>query len=265
MAIEAWEWEAINRITTLIYTSSTYPDLLEITRELRRLVPYSHSIACLVSNRDERVGFFHYSSDDIPAEQLRAYQEKYVYYDFILWYCAAPEPHVFRESDIIAEKYMLDSVFFKEWFAPLGIRYGAGIDIAGGGHAYGNICLYRSEAEGDFTEHDMLILSTVNQHLCIYFCNRYPNGLREEGSFAQENLLAGVYHLTPREMELARLVHTGVSRRALAEAAYLSESTVKKHLNSIYRKTGTAGYDELIRLVSPEVMLPMSMPWRGVD
>lgn len=42
----------------------------------------------------------------------------------------------------------------------------------------------------------------------------------------------------------------GVARRDLAGELFISENTVKRHLNSIYGKCGVRGYEELARLVN---------------
>jgi ATP/maltotriose-dependent transcriptional regulator MalT len=42
--------------------------------------------------------------------------------------------------------------------------------------------------------------------------------------------------LTPREVEVLRLVVAGCSNRAIAEELVISEWTVKSHLTRIYRK-----------------------------
>ena len=52
--------------------------------------------------------------------------------------------------------------------------------------------------------------------------------------------------LTLREQHLAELLLLGLSNRELAESLYLSESTVKLHLQHIYRKLGTRNRTETV-------------------
>jgi DNA-binding NarL/FixJ family response regulator len=42
--------------------------------------------------------------------------------------------------------------------------------------------------------------------------------------------------LTPREMEVLKLIAAGMSNREIAEALVLSEKTVKNHINNIFSK-----------------------------
>lgn len=51
--------------------------------------------------------------------------------------------------------------------------------------------------------------------------------------------------LTPRELEIARMVAEGSRNRAIADKLFISEGTVKIHLHNIYEKTGVDGRLEL--------------------
>ena len=50
---------------------------------------------------------------------------------------------------------------------------------------------------------------------------------------------AGEADLTPRETEVLRLITTGASNREIARALFVSEATVKTHVNRIFAKTGS--------------------------
>jgi DNA-binding CsgD family transcriptional regulator/PAS domain-containing protein len=51
--------------------------------------------------------------------------------------------------------------------------------------------------------------------------------------------------LSPREQEIAELVLRGLSNRQIAEAAFITENTVKQHLKRIYAKLGIDSRAEL--------------------
>lgn len=50
--------------------------------------------------------------------------------------------------------------------------------------------------------------------------------------------MAGLSDLTPRELEILRLVLAGKTNRAIAAAIFISEKTVEFHLDNIYSKIG---------------------------
>jgi two-component system, NarL family, nitrate/nitrite response regulator NarL len=51
--------------------------------------------------------------------------------------------------------------------------------------------------------------------------------------------------LTPRELEIVRMVSRGLRNRAIAEQLFISEGTVKIHLHNIYQKVEVNGRLEL--------------------
>ena len=53
--------------------------------------------------------------------------------------------------------------------------------------------------------------------------------------------------LTARETEVLRLLATGGSNRAIARKLYISEATVKTHINHIFAKTGAADRAAAVR------------------
>ena len=60
--------------------------------------------------------------------------------------------------------------------------------------------------------------------------------LASSGGVARSRLTG--YHLTQREHEILALLSEGRSNRSIAQNLYLSEETVKGHLNAIFRKLG---------------------------
>jgi DNA-binding NarL/FixJ family response regulator len=60
--------------------------------------------------------------------------------------------------------------------------------------------------------------------------------------------LGGEYGLTPRELEVLRLVAAGRTNRAIADQLYLSPATVKRHVTNILAKLDVATRAEAISL-----------------
>lgn len=52
--------------------------------------------------------------------------------------------------------------------------------------------------------------------------------------------------LTPREIEIVRMVSMGLRNKAIAERLSISEGTVKVHLHNVYEKLGVDGRLELV-------------------
>lgn len=54
------------------------------------------------------------------------------------------------------------------------------------------------------------------------------------------------YNLTPREIEIASLMRSGQTHKAIAEDLFISETTVKKHAQNIYKKADVTNKFSLI-------------------
>jgi DNA-binding NarL/FixJ family response regulator len=68
-----------------------------------------------------------------------------------------------------------------------------------------------------------------------------------EPSAASQTAPSGDDELTPREAEVLRLIATGQSNREIARALFVSEATVKTHVNRIFAKTGSRDRPQAIR------------------
>ena len=51
--------------------------------------------------------------------------------------------------------------------------------------------------------------------------------------------------LTPREIDIVKMVASGIGNREIAEKLFISEGTVKTHLHSVYEKLGLKGRVQL--------------------
>lgn len=66
------------------------------------------------------------------------------------------------------------------------------------------------------------------------------------------NCFVKKYDLTKRETAILELLLKDEGNRAIGEALFISENTVKKHTQNIYRKTNVRNRTELIQLVLTE-------------
>jgi DNA-binding NarL/FixJ family response regulator len=76
------------------------------------------------------------------------------------------------------------------------------------------------------------VLDPAVQQRLLSAAVRAPAAATEPGT-------AGDDELTPRETEVLRLIAAGKSNREIARALFVSEATVKTHVNRIFAKTGS--------------------------
>lgn len=95
----------------------------------------------------------------------------------------------------------------------------------------------------------LIMLYAIFNILCIYyFYKKDPLHIAAMGIDSQEaiELITEQYKLSGREAEVLKLINEGKSNKQIATELFISENTVKRHVNSILRKTKMSGRQELI-------------------
>jgi DNA-binding NarL/FixJ family response regulator len=114
-----------------------------------------------------------------------------------------------------------------------------------------------------------MVLKEMAPHLFVQCVRKVHAGEQwlEKRSFmrALERLLqreagarevAGI--LTPREIEIVRMVIGALRNKEIAEKLFISESTVKTHLHNIYEKLRINNRRELTRYAQDKGLIPSS-------
>jgi DNA-binding NarL/FixJ family response regulator len=76
-----------------------------------------------------------------------------------------------------------------------------------------------------------------------------PQELARQPDAAASETIVARYRISPRELEITRLLLAGRTNAEIAEALCIASNTVKNHVYSIYRKTGARSRIQLANLV----------------
>lgn len=245
------QWSAVHRLLLALYASE---DLDEVRRlalaGAAELVPHSKSFFDLGASRGDRMQFFSPLSLNMTDEELRRYYSCYQASDYTSWLFRPGEALVYRDSQVVSDALRESTLIYRNWMEPMGVYYGLGCSLAWGGRLYGSLTLFRGRAAGDFTDAEFALLEVLNAHLSLHFGKLWPGGLRPRAEkAADESLLVERYSLTAREYEVLRQVCGGAANREIAAALFISENTVKKHVNSIFRKLAVTSRAQLLNRV----------------
>jgi two-component system invasion response regulator UvrY len=85
-----------------------------------------------------------------------------------------------------------------------------------------------------------------------YICNEIKDILSEEMLSGSKEISVDL--LSPREMEVARLMSTGASSKEIAEAMYISVKTVEVHRYNIYRKLGVKNVAAMVNYINTQAI-----------
>ena len=244
------KWNLINQ---LIYRINAETGLLKLRQDfladIKNLISYDRGFFDLGYKKDKTAVFFDPVSVNMDEEYLTSYYEEYQYVDTMYWFFSQNQSEIYRESDYVSEAMESASTFYSDWLEPQNIHYSTGLNIMFNGMLYGSLNLWRSEEHGDFSDEEVQILTIINRHLALRMHSQFPNGIRQNSDNEYSRTLANIYHLTPREIEIITQIYKGLSIKDIGEALYISENTVKKHSNNIFKKMNVESRSQLIKII----------------
>ena len=245
--------EQWNIISEAIYTMNAESNLDklrgDILAALDSLIPHTRSFFDLGQRQNNQVDFFDPLPRNMEKKYLDLYYDEYQYIDTMFWFFSQSRTEVYRESDFVSTAMQEASAFYSGWLAPQDIHYSMGSMVVYNGVLYGSVNLWRSKSQGDFTDEEVQIMTVINRHLSLRFGMWFPKGFHRRGTGSHLEALARLYHLTPREIEIAELIYEGLSIREIAEQLFVTENTVKKHSTHIFKKMKIDSRVRLARVV----------------
>ena len=147
---------------------------------------------------------------------------------------------VFRVSDLLSDREYRQTGLYADLVKPLGLQHELFVCLDGGA-AQRTVRLLFDRAPGsDFSERDVAVVTLLRPHLQAAYDRA-------------ERRRRGVLPLTERQREILQLVATGYSNREIAGRLYVSESTVRKHLENIFRRLEVNSRTAAVaRLIQPD-------------
>ncbi len=134
-------------------------------------------------------------------------------------------------SDVLRPQQLERTWLWEEAMKPAGIRHEIGLELTHADDEVNIVVLSRGPGR-DFSARDHLVLRLLRPHV----------------DAAIKRLRAPA--LTPRQCEVLRLVRDGYSDAQIAHRLDVAESTVGKHLERIYLRTGARNRAQVVRLTA---------------
>lgn len=231
-----------DNIIYLIYNIDDFNEMKETF-----LIELSNLIPCEFGSVFMHIPPGQESSSNMPIcypKKFSGVEEEYLKLrdkDKSIWLLNSSDIEVFRVTDLYKNSERHQSEIYLQCFKPFNLEYAIYIYLANDDEHLGTITLYRTEEMKDFTEEEVAILRQMAKHLVTRFSfnkNLAHLDSSVSNSYAIYNFAQNV-NLTERELQIFLSLTPYISNKDLAQMHYISEHTVKKHLQNIYRKTGT--------------------------
>lgn len=212
----------------------TYASLIPITRDPETLAAVHGEPVCVPR------GFQ-------PVEKAWLEQADQAY---TLWMSHAAETMVVRDSEVLAGDNRFAARSYREVYLHHGIVDCVQMNIAWGGQTLGRLALYRTREEGLFTEQDTFYLRAMANHVNLAWGRCLREKTRRESTADGRSMeeLTSAYQLTRREEEILGMVFQKMNNEEILERIAISQNTLHKHLQNLYRKCGVSSRLELLKL-----------------
>ena len=237
-------WEAINDFSLWLHAQHELEDIQRGSLErIGNVIPHRISMFDLVKIRaDNQAEYTNPVSTTMEQAELDAYYQRYAAMDYTTWSFDLHALNVYRDLDLVDVELRDRTPIFLEWMEPQGVYFGCGATLAADTIPLGTVTLFRERSAGDFTGNEMRILKELARHLSLRLHELYPSGIVEKDSGPNDPIASLVEEagINPREAEILRLMIGGCTNKQMAAALFISESTVKKHVNAIYHKLGVS-------------------------
>ena len=256
--LAAGTWQELNELALWLHDQHEVEALQRGALErIGQLV--AHRISMFDLEREDEHGNIEYVcpiSTTMDEATLAAYYGRYAAMDYTTWSFDVHSVNVYRDLDLVDVERRDASPIFREWMEPQGIYFGSTLTLAHEGRPLGSVTLFREREAGDFTAAEMRALYEVGRHMSVRLAallgEQAASGKTKATAAGTEAIehLAQKGKLNPREAEVLKLMLAGRTNREMAGDLYISESTVKKHVNAVYHKLGVRNRMELANLRS---------------
>jgi DNA-binding CsgD family transcriptional regulator len=144
-----------------------------------------------------------------------------------------------RMSDVIGGQRYHESLFYREYFRPVGLDKVIDLGMSAKPERIRSFVLIREASANDFSERDRAVLELLRPHLRALEARASLHRLLSDSTIdSDEEQTSTDAPLTAREREILLLVGEGKTNAQIAALLWVAPSTVKKHLEHVYEKTG---------------------------
>ncbi|MEE8885368.1 MAG: LuxR C-terminal-related transcriptional regulator [Eubacteriales bacterium] len=237
----------LNEFIYHLYDETDFTTLRRrIVKDIKRLIPCSYA-SILLADPDSATPI--YRDPVCDPEDFSALENEYIQLsgaDHTIWSAEAGRPSVLRESSLLTDEKRLSTPIYRLCYSKRDIYDTLQSNIIYEGKCLGVMTLYRTRAEGAFTDEDVLLMDMIHTHLRRIF-KKATDSQNTDQESQRVKKLAIQYLLSTRETEILGLLLTGKPDSEITEQLSISTGTLKKHMQHIYRKMGISSRWELLR------------------
>ena len=214
---------------------------------LRMLIPSSYA-SLITSDPDaDELNFTGICCDPASFTAAEERYAKMYQEDQAQWNLRSKVSTVIRESDLFSDEIRLSSKIYQECYRPYRIYDTLQVSIVFQRKYYGVVTLFRTKDEPPFCDDDVSLLKVLVRHLNYVYSKAFARSQEQSRNPIDLKKIPDDVHLTPRETQILSLVFQTKSNAQICEDLHITDHTLQKHFQNIYRKLNISSRFELFQ------------------
>ena len=124
------------------------------------------------------------------------------------------------------------------------------LTIVHNGRLYGVLSLFRTKSDGTFSNDDMFFLQSLGMHLNLAISRLIDSSGTHNSTSLSVSDFSKIYGLTSREADIFQALTHFMENKQIAATMNISENTLQKHLQNLFRKFGVGSKWELMKKIN---------------
>ena len=184
------------------------------------------------------------------ALYLEEFHKNYAHDSLFDRFLLATQCEVIRDTDVYPDEVRMQTDWYRDIYVKQGIHYALRTTLIHNRQSIGEIDLFRSKDDVDFSDTSMYTLGILAPHLAQKLWSLIAREKKPMARMVLPETLAAKYSLTARESEVIAAVANRVPDQEIAAQLCISTSTLKKHIHNAYRKMKVSNRRELFALLN---------------
>lgn len=242
------DWRFITDSLYYIYGAKTLGDFEnEVLQRFQVIIPCNHCMFTIIHESDDApTTYSDIAQVGEPARYLDQFLARNYDHDpyFQSWNYFKSTT-VFRDTDMMPDEYREATPLYREIYAKQGIHFAMRTYIVHEGHTIGNVALFRTKDDEDFSDRELEVARVLAPHITQKLV-MLQGDAEARPRIAAAPAIPTRYSLTPKELEVVTLILEELDDAQIAEQLSISRATLKTHIYNIYRKTNVKNRLQLV-------------------
>jgi DNA-binding CsgD family transcriptional regulator len=233
--IQVNQWLLISSIILKIHTVEDADAMREsIMKQLESLIDYKYA-TFYVTPHFGSMELCRPVGINITLKEMECYIKDYSHVDYSKGLMYTEKNMAYRESNIISDEERVKTKYYEIFYKNQKVHFSMHINISHMGEFLGVLSVFREVGKPDFSEDELLVFETLKDHLASRLYKEIQQNSKKKIKLKD---CMKVFQLTSKELSVLESILEGYTNEEMCQHYAISYNTLKKHIVSIYKKTG---------------------------